>query len=155
MNRFGILDQLRDNWPRQFEQPRISLLESKTREFSLKELAEAVDTVLVECQYAPTVKDMVAACKKARSALRRGAEIKDSYSNYSPGDLVHGEKTLTANEALSEYKRIESDFPEAFSTRHSDDIFVTINRIYVKALERAISRGGLKIEETVKEEVVF
>ena len=62
---------------------------------------------------------------------------------------------MTAEEALSEYKRMESEFPESFSTRHTDDIFLTINRIYVKALEKAISRGGLKLEEPTKEEVVF
>lgn len=114
--RFGILDQLRDNWPRQFEQSRIQLLERKTRAFTNDDLVAAVDHVLETCSYPPTVKDMIEGCKKAQR-IRLIRERKTARENLGPGDVDPwtGERYLLPHEALEQLKALWKSNPEAFS----------------------------------------
>jgi predicted RNase H-like HicB family nuclease len=112
LTRFGILEQLRDNWPRQIEMGRISLLEKKTRGFTIEEIRDAVDEVLEVCQYPPNVRDMVAACKKIHA--KRVAQEQRSKGRPKPGDVVDGVRTMTPSEARAELERIWEEHPEAF-----------------------------------------
>lgn len=114
MDRIGLLDQMRDNWPGRIEEPRIRLLERKTREFTKDEIELAVDTMLEECTYPPTVKDAVAACRKARTSLRHRKERDARDKKFQPGDVVDGQRTLTPRQAMAELARMRKEHPEAF-----------------------------------------
>ncbi len=168
MNRFGILDQLRDNWPRTIENARIVLLERKTREFTLDQISSAVDTVLEECQYAPTVRDMVEACKKAQRASMAKDRARANRKPV-PGDVVDGFKTLTPAEAKSELERMRAEHPEAFRGNSvapcnpydkeatAKRFELVGHRIYVKALQKCVSLDpGIQLEpRRAKQEDLF
>lgn len=129
------------NWPR-IGTDRLEILERSVREFTDQEIMKGVDTVLRKCDFPPTVADLYSAC---RSHQKRQPK---KQVGYKPGDIVHGEQTMTPVEAKNELERMHKAHPEAFRDvpainyplakpeQRRAHMELMIHRIYISALRR-------------------
>ena len=58
MDRFGILQELQDNWPARIGMSRIAFYERKLRGFDTEEMAGGIEIILDTCNYPPTMKEL-------------------------------------------------------------------------------------------------
>jgi len=140
--RFGILDRLRDNWPGQFDHPRIAFIEKELRDFDDEILNIAVTHVIRTETFPPKLAAFFAKCREIKQAHTKEEKARKPV----PGDVVDGEKTLTPLEALEELKKMKTKVPEAFDHRikvpQSDfkkKIETLCNRWYVMALHTCVA----------------
>lgn len=148
MDRFGILDQMRDNWPGRLDMPQVQLLERKTRYVDDSILEEAVDIVMDTCRFPPLVKDMHRAIAEARSK-QKARSRNSAKKKHRPGDEVDGVATLTPDEAKGELERILEQYPEAWDPAHlriklgtpeerTATLQLSLTRLYATALRKLI-----------------
>ena len=159
-NRFGSLGRLQQNWPGKYSMDRVSFLERELRQFDNETLDEGVTYVLRNSEFPPTVAALNSAC--SRIAARRKSDSASEKKSAMPGDIVHGERTLTVEEAKAELIRLKNEFPDAFSLSAVGDsrerlgltrprLELVITSVYIKMLRVCISKYGTNRDQDVAE----
>ena len=69
--RFSILDRLRDNWPGQFDHPRIAFIEKELRDFDEETLDLAVTHVLRTETFPPKLAAFFAKCREIKQSREK------------------------------------------------------------------------------------
>lgn len=157
-NRFGSLGRLQQNWPGKYSMDRVSFLERELRQFDNETLDEGVTYVLRHSEFPPTVAALASAC--SRIASRRKVDSASEKNSAMPGDIVHGERTLTVEEAKAELISLKSEYPDAFSLSCVSDsreglgltkprLELVLTSAYIKMLRVCISKYGQKPDQDV------
>jgi len=142
--REDALGRLQINWPQKFPPSRISFMERETREFDLDTLDKGVTHVLRTCEWPPTVKAIVDACRKFQSH-----KIKENVKP-KPGDVIDGQTTFTPAEAQEELERLHKERPDLFGARPQYPKMATpderkqtledsVTRLYISGLRKCAS----------------
>lgn len=154
--RYASFEPLRDNWSN-LPAPRLALFARSTAHFSQEVVDEAVQIVMVDCHYPPNLKAVMDACRAAERELSKRSRAKRGNERYRPGEPdYNGQPTFTPDEARAELKRLRAEHPDWFVARLPSDplshpigddarlraMLDTINRIYVKGLQRCASLDG-------------
>lgn len=140
------LQQFVNNWPGRFNLARCNFYAQKVAWASEAEVEAAADIVVQEGgDWPPVVGDLVRAIHRVRTLAgeKAGAHRRKHY----PGDVIHGERTFTPEEARFEAARIRKEYPSAFSRPRKKENFATpegrksaleesVTRMAVSALDR-------------------
>lgn len=146
-------EQLRDNWGN-LPAARIQLFARQTARYSEAVIEEAILAVLSDCQYAPVVKDIQAAC--AAAERRIAARRPKANQRYRPGDPgPDGKPTFSPDQARAELRRLRATNPEWFgrempitlaapmnNEQRRDALELMISRIYVSGLRKCANLDG-------------
>lgn len=145
MNRWSVLDRLKDNWPRQFDQPRIAFLEKETRDIEADVLEAGITNVLRSQEYPPTLAVIRNACLQVSGARGRRPKQKPR-----PGDTdpKTGERYMTGREAARALHQLCTEHPEILKPKPlygldgKEGVEDTVRRIMASAYRRCIKADG-------------
>jgi len=146
MNRWSVLDRLKDNWPRQFDQPRIAFLEKETRDIEDDVLEAGITIVLRSNEYPPTLAAIRAAClQEAGKKVRNRGQRKPR-----PGDTdpKTGERYMTGREAARALHQLCVEHPEIlkpkplYGLEGKAGLEDNVRRIMASAYRRCIKADG-------------
>lgn len=161
MNRWSVLDRLKDNWPRQFDQPRIAFLERETRDIEADVLEAGITNVLRSQEYPPTLAAIRNACSQEAARLGRSK----TKPKLRPGDTDPrtGERYMTGREAARALHQLCTEHPEIlkpkplYGLEGKAGVEDTVRRIMASAYRRCIKAdgGSIPMEYAGQEELTL